>query len=253
MFNHKEIQKDVLKETKPREPKSRTVRGSGPSSWEEDRLERLRRLGPAGLSAVELLTCVLGPGGVVSAAQLARQLMSAYGSLDHLAAVSVAVLQRRFGIGPARAGRLSSAFELGQRALRPPLGSGLVVRGPQDVHALLRDEFRGLDRERFLALYLDTRHRILAVDTVSLGSLNASLVHPREVFKPAVNLSAAAIIVAHNHPSGCSRPSADDLDLTARLTRAGRLLGIALVDHLVVGDEEITSIREFGWPAGNRD
>ena len=235
------------------EPESGASRGRGVVSWEDERSERLLRLGPAGLSAAELLTCVLGPGGGVSAVHLARQLMSAYGSLDHLAAVSVAVLQRRFGLGPARASRLSSAFELGQRALRPSLGSGLIVRGPQDVHPLLRDEFRGLDRERFLALYLDTRHKILAVVTVSLGSLNASLVHPREVFKPAVNLSAAAIIVAHNHPSGCSRPSADDLDLTARLARAGRLLGIALVDHLVAGDAEITSIREFGWPAGNRD
>ena len=113
---------------------------------------------------------------------------------------------------------------------------------------LLRTEFRGLDRERFLALYLDARHRVLAAETVSVGSLNASLVHPREVFKPAVALSAAAVIVAHNHPSGDARPSGDDLELTARLARCGDMLGIALLDHLVAGDGVITSIREFGWP-----
>ena len=113
---------------------------------------------------------------------------------------------------------------------------------------MLRDEFRGLDRERFIALYLDARHRVRALETVSTGSLNASLVHPREVFKPAIALSAAAVIVAHNHPSGDPRPSGDDLELTGRLDRCGELLGIALLDHLVVGDADITSIREYGWP-----
>ncbi len=88
------------------------------------------------------------------------------------------------------------------------------------------------------------------METVSIGSLNASLVHPREVFKPAVALSAAAVIVAHNHPSGNARPSGDDLELTARLDRCGELLGVALLDHLVVGDTEVTSIREYGWPTG---
>jgi DNA repair protein RadC len=123
-----------------------------------------------------------------------------------------------------------------------------LVRRPEDLHPLLRESFRGLDRERFLALYLDTRHRVQALETVSIGSLNASLVHPREVFKSAVGMSAAALVVAHNHPSGCPRPSGDDLELTARLARCGELLGISLLDHLVVGDTEIVSIREHGWP-----
>lgn len=249
MFKDKEIHDKEPRAELPDE----TAGERGPASWTQECRERLLRIGPAGLSAAELLTCVLGSGGGVPAGRLARQLMDSYGSLGHLAAESVTVLQRRFGLGPVRAGRLMAAFELGQRALRPCLAEGLIVRGPGDLHPVLRDEFRGLDRERFLALYLDTRHRVLAIETVSLGSLNASLVHPREVFKPAVNMSAAAVIVAHNHPSGCCRPSADDLDLTARLARVGKLLGITLVDHLVAGFEEITSIREFGWPAGDRD
>jgi len=159
-----------------------------------------------------------------------------------------AVLARVPGLGPTRLERLLASLELGRRSVFPVSRQTLAVRRPEDLHALLRREFAGLDRERFVALYLDTRHRVVAIDTVSIGSLNASLVHPREVFRAAVAMGAAAVIVAHNHPSGCSHPSGDDLDLTGRLDRCGELLGIALLDHLVVGAGEVTSIREHGWP-----
>jgi len=170
-----------------------------------------------------------------------------------LAAEHPAALIHGFGLGPVRTTRLLAAFELGFRAGGPAPRAGFAVRSPADIHPLLREEFRGLDRERFLALYLDTRHRVAATETVSIGSLNASLVHPREVFKPAVAMSAAAVIVAHNHPSGDPSPSGDDLDLTSRLDRCGDLLGIALLDHLVVGDQDIISIREYGWPAPSNE
>ncbi len=215
-----------------------------------DRRERLVRYGPGAWSMVELLSSVLGPGGSVAAGVVAERLLAGYGDLGSLAAAPPAVLARDYGMGPVRSERLLAALELGSRALAPVARQGLVVRRPEDLHRLLRREFRGLDRERFLALYLDSRHRVLTVETVSIGSLNASLVHPREVFKPAVAMSAAAVIVAHNHPSGNARPSGDDLDLTARLDRCGDLLGVALLDHLVVGDTEVTSIREYGWPTG---
>jgi len=214
---------------------------------------RLARFGPGGWTDRELVGCVLGPGGRVPAAEAARRLLDSYPELGVLAAERPAALAGGFGLGPARTSRLLAAFELGFRAQGPPRRAGLTVRSPADVHPLLREEFRGLDRERFLALYLDTRHRLKAVETVSVGSLNASLVHPREVFKPAVAMSAAAIIVAHNHPSGDPDPSGDDLELTARLDRCGDLLGIALLDHLVAGDEEIISIREYGWPECPRE
>ena len=214
-----------------------------------DRQWRLARYGPGGLTDGELISCVLGPGGGVAAAEAARRLLDSYAGLGALAAARPAALAREFGLGPVRTERLLAAFELGIRAGGPPRRAGFTVRSPADVHPLLKEEFRGLDRERFLALYLDTRHRVAAAETVSIGSLNASLVHPREVFKPAVAMSAAAVIVAHNHPSGDPSPSGDDLDLTGRLDRCGDLLGIALLDHLVVGDEEIISIREYGWPA----
>jgi len=216
----------------------------------EERRDRLHRHGPGAWSVTELVSCVLGPGGGVAASVVAERLLAGYGQLSALAAAPPAVLATRLGMGPARCERLLAAFELGFRASEPVARRGLVVRCPEDLEPMLRGEFRGLDRERFLALYLDSRHRVLAVETVSIGSLNASLVHPREVFKPAVALSAAAVIVAHNHPSGNARPSGDDLDLTARLDRCGDLLGVALLDHLVIGDTSMTSIREYGWPTG---
>ena len=218
-------------------------RGGGP-----DRRDRFLRFGPAGLSEWELLSWVLGPGGTVPADEAASRLLGRYGSLESLARARPSALRKGLGLGPVRAGRLLAALELGLRAANPVVRTGIMVNRPEDLHGLLREEFRGLDRERFVALYLDTRHRLKEMETVSIGSLNASLVHPREVFKPAVAVSAAALIVAHNHPSGCARPSGDDLDLTCRLDRCGELLGISLLDHLVVGEQDIVSIREFGWP-----
>jgi len=214
----------------------------------ETRYARLLRLGAKALSNSELVALVLGPEGAVSAHVLASQLMDRWGSLIRLSEVKPQWLCRIRGMGLTRAARLAAAFELAARCGQPMSQCGWQVKRPQDLRALLFEEFRGCDREHFLALYLDTRHRIQAVETVSVGSLNASLVHPREVFKPAVAWSAAAVIVAHNHPSGCASPSSDDLDLTARLISCGRLLGIELLDHIIVAGRELLSLREHGWP-----
>lgn len=213
-----------------------------------ERSRRWRRCGATGLSDRELLAVLLGAGRR-SGEELADELLARYGTIDRLGRARPEALSAIDGLGPVRSTRLLAGLELGARAGRPEADGRLVVRRPEDLHDLLRAEFRGLDRERFVALYLDTRHRLLDRETVSIGSLNASLVHPREVFKSAVLVSAAALVVAHNHPSGCARPSGDDLELTARLDRCGELLGISLLDHLVVGEQEILSIREYGWPA----
>ena len=233
--------------------KSSPARTSQPSAasgqcGDQDRLVRYLRFGPAALAEWELLGWVLGPGGNIPADEVARRLLERYGSLVDLARARPGALSSGLGLGPSRVGRLLAALELGHRAVRPVARTGITVKRPEDLHGLLREEFRGLDRERFVALYLDTRHRLKDMETVSIGSLNASLVHPREVFKQAVAMSAAALVVAHNHPSGCAQPSGDDLDLTCRLDRCGDLLGISLLDHLVVGEQEIVSIREYGWP-----
>lgn len=223
--------------------------GTGRAAVAGDAAERLRRFGARACSDAELLAWVLGTGGDRPCREAGVPAWLGGRELADLAATPAAVLAGLPGLGPARARRLLAALELGRRATRPVAVAGLLVRRPEDLAGVLRDEFRGLDRERFIALYLDARHRVRALETVSTGSLNASLVHPREVFKPAIAVSAAAVIVAHNHPSGDPRPSGDDLELTGRLDRCGELLGIALLDHLVVGDADITSIREYGWPA----
>ena len=201
----------------------------------------------------ELLALVLGPGGPTPAAILAQQLLHRFPDLRGIARADADALGGVPGLGRRRAMRLLAALELGRRIGDEVGRTRPLVRGPADVADLLAAELRGRDREHFLGLYLDARHRVAAVRTISVGTLDASLVHPREVFLPAVGMQAAAIIVAHNHPSGCARPSGDDLELTRRLARCGGLLGIELLDHLVVGDTEIVSIREYGWPTADRD
>jgi len=120
------------------------------------------------------------------------------------------------------------------------------VRGPDDVVALIGKKLRGETREHFLVLLLNARHECTAVETVSIGSLNASIVHPREVFRPAVLAASASIIVAHNHPSGDPEPSEEDLSITRRLVQVGELLGIALLDHVVIASRGVVSLRERG-------
>lgn len=209
---------------------------------------RLRRLGPKALSSGEILAIVLGSGGGSPPAVTAERLLDRHGSLSALANLDPDLLCRERGMGPVRAARLAAAFELGAR-LGDPFGpEGPVVRRPDDALPLLEAEFRGCDREHFLLLHLDARHRVTRVETVSIGCLDASIVHPREVFRSAVAHGGAAVIVAHNHPSGCAEPSRDDLALTSRLSECGRLLGIELLDHIIVGRGEFTSLRDHGWP-----
>lgn len=208
---------------------------------------RLHRHGPKSLADGELLAVLLGGGGPRALA-LAADLLHRHGGLAGLARLDPQLLPRQPGLGPARSRRLSAAVELAQRLRRERPAPGRALQGPADVAPILEEEFRGCDREHFLALHLDTRHRLRSVETVSVGSLSASLVHPREVFRRAVTLGTAALIVAHNHPSGCAEPSREDVELTARLAECGRLMGIELLDHFVVGAGETVSLREHGWP-----
>jgi DNA repair protein RadC len=239
------LQNKVLREIRAEVDRPRAGWSEGGGSAER---RRLFRLGARHLATGELLTIVLGPGGSVPAHEVARGLLERYPEPADLARQPAVILQGVAGMGPVRAARLRAACELGFRLAGAAPATGIRVRGPDDLVGLLRRELGGLDREHFLGIYLDARHRVLALDTISVGTLNASLVHPREVFRPAVGLQAAAVVVAHNHPSGCARPSGEDLELTRRLSRCGDLLGIELLDHLVVGDDDLVSIREYGWP-----
>ncbi|MFO7654557.1 MAG: DNA repair protein RadC [Candidatus Krumholzibacteriia bacterium] len=210
--------------------------------------ERLLSVGPRPLAAWELLALVLGPGASGPAGRVASALLERWGSPAALAAARPLELLALPGMDRGRTARVSAALELGRRAAAAAWQPGLAVRGPHDLAPVLLGEFGRRRREHFVAVYLDARHRVVTLETVAVGTLDASLVHPREVFRPAVALGAAAVVVAHNHPSGCAQPSRDDLELTARLDRCGRLLGIELLDHLVVGASEVLSLRETGWP-----
>ena len=148
------------------------------------------------------------------------------------------------GLPPRQAERLAAAFALGRAVERARSPRGGPLSRPAEVHRVLAPEVRGLEKETFHVLLLDTRHHLLERVRVSEGTLTTSLVHPREVFGPALRRSAAAVVVAHNHPSGDPEPSAEDRAVTRRLIDAGRLLGVPLLDHVVVGAERWVSLRE---------
>lgn len=190
----------------------------------------------------DLLLRLLGPlpgqgAGRVRAA-LARE------GLLGLTRRAPAELRTLHGLPPRQAERLAAAFALGRAVERAGSRRPGPLSRPAEVHRVLAPEVRGLEKETFHALLLDTRHRLLERVRVSEGTLTTSLVHPREVFGPALRRAAAAVVVAHNHPSGDPEPSAEDRAVTRRLLDAGRLLGVPLLDHVVVGAEGWVSLRE---------
>jgi DNA repair protein RadC len=202
--------------------------------------ERLRAAGIAALSECDLLTLVLGSGSPGrSALRIARVL--ARRSPGELALWPLARWLRVGGIGPARASALTAAFELGRRALARTVESA-AIRGPEDVLAQVRDLTRAR-REHFVVLLLNARHEFQCRETISIGSLNASIVHPREVFLPAILHSAASVVLVHNHPSGDPEPSEEDLSITRRLVEVGELVGIGVLDHVIVASRGTVSFR----------
>lgn len=214
---------------------------------EERPRERLRRLGGAALSSVELLTILIGSGTRQwPADRVARRVAAAYPSLRVLASRSAADLARLDGIGDATASRIAAACELARRLQKERRDRPPVLASPRAVWRHLSLELRDRERERFLSLCLDSRNRLIREHVVSVGSLNASIVHPREVFKPALSCSAAAIVVVHNHPSGDPAPSREDREVTRVICEAGRLLDVPLHDHVIVGADSYFSFRDAG-------
>ena len=221
--------------------------------------ERLLAGGAASLSNADLLAILIGSGSGrgESALDLARRLLalgaasgqgeagSEGDGLQWLAAARAEELCQVPGIGPARAAQIAAAVELGRRlaAARP---SRPRVRCPEDVSRLLMAGMRDLDREHFYVVLLNTKHYVVGVDLISIGTLNGSMVHPREVFRAAIRRGAAALILVHNHPSGDPTPSPDDVQVTRRLVEAGHLMGIDVLDHVIIGDYRYTSLREQG-------
>jgi DNA repair protein RadC len=208
--------------------------------WPEDERprERLMKLGADTLSEAQLLAIVLSTGDASSgqsALDLAVHLVQTFGGLRALDAASIAELCQTKGIGPAKATAIKAALELGRRLLGEPAQRKFKVTTAQDVVNYFQPRLQYLRREVFKAVLLDTKHQMLKDVTVSEGSLSASLVHPREAFLPAIKESAAAVIFLHNHPSGDPTPSAEDKELTLRLAEVGRLVGISVLDHIIIG------------------
>ncbi len=213
--------------------------------------ERLATLAASALSTSELLAILLGSGGAGrSALDLAGEVLIRFeGSLRRLGAAESGELQTIPGIGPARASTVAAAFELGRRMEAEPARRADRVSGPGDVFRRLGPTLRDRRQEEFWVLYLDTQNRVLSERRITIGLLNSSLVHPREVFAPAIALAAASLILVHNHPSGDPDPSPEDLEVTFQLVESGRLIGIPVRDHIVIGDGAYASLLERGLMA----
>ncbi|CAA9408961.1 MAG: UPF0758 family protein [uncultured Rubrobacteraceae bacterium] len=208
--------------------------------------ERLLEAGPSALSDGELLGLLFGIGSrEKTAVELAGEVISEAGGLHGLYDVSVHELVQVNGIGEAKACIILAAVELGRRIGQVRNPGRPVISSPADVERLLRGRIANLDRENFVVLLLNTKNEVIETSTVSVGTLGASLVHPREVFKPAVRASAASVILAHNHPSGKVEPSREDREVTRRLGEAAGILGIEVLDHVIVGDGYF-SMKEHG-------
>lgn len=214
---------------------------------EERPRERMVRLGAGALSVVELLTVLVGSGTRDwPADRVARRVAAAYPSLRSLAARGPSDLAALEGVGTATATRLTAACELARRLQRERRDRQPVLATPRSVWRHFSLELRDRERERFIVLCLNARNELMREIVVSMGSLNASIVHPREVYKPALGCSAAAIIVVHNHPSGDPAPSREDRQVTRAIDRAGRLLDVPLHDHVIVGADSYFSFRDAG-------
>ncbi|MEO6871085.1 MAG: DNA repair protein RadC [Chthoniobacterales bacterium] len=197
--------------------------------------EKLVARGAAAPTDAELLAILLRTGVEgANAVEVARQLIAKYGSLEVLSRCSVQELSAIKGVGPAKGAQLAAAFGLGVRLVKERFVARKLTE-PQEIYELLNLEMRALHRESLRVVLLDTRFRLLRVEEVSLGSVNESIAHPREVFRPAIIYSAYAVIVAHNHPSGDPSPSQADHSLTRRLREAAELLQIRLLDHVIIG------------------
>lgn len=209
---------------------------------------RLLSAGAEALSSAELLALLFSafPGtSEARALELANRLISERGGLYNLLRTPAHELLATPGVGQARACVLLAAAELGKRLVSESAPDRPVISGPEDVYALLRGRLAHLDRERFVVLLLTTKNAVISTPTVSIGTLSAAIVHPREVFKPAIQAGAAAVILAHNHPSGHVEPSREDREVTRRISDAGETLGISVIDHLIIGDG-FCSLKERG-------
>ena len=209
--------------------------------------ERLAASGPRSLADSELLAILLRTGNRnESALALAKRLLTTFGGIPGLSRQLIADLSKVKGVGLAKGAQVLAALELGRRLAERSLVPEEAIRSGESVYRILGSRLREERRESFWVLLLDQKHRLRKSERISEGTLSMTPVHPREAFSPAIRESAAAVIFVHNHPSGDPEPSTDDWNLTTRLVECGRLLGIRVLDHVVVGDQAWVSLRDRG-------
>jgi len=207
--------------------------------------ERLLKLGTEALSSQEILALILGRGiKGESVIVTAQKLLTKFGNLKNLASASLEELTQIKGIGPAKAAQIKATFELSKRLENSSSECPKIkVKSPEDAIKAAGNQLKGKKKEHFLVLCLDTRNHLINTHKISIGSLDCSLAHPREVFKEAISSCAASVIFMHNHPSGDPTPSEDDIKLTKRLMEAGEIIGIEVLDHIVICDRDHLSMK----------
>ena len=213
--------------------------------------ERLAAHGASYLNTAELIAILLRVGVQgENAVQVGHRLLQSFGGIIGLHRASFSELSHQHGIGPAKASQLKAALELGNRLRQEAPDEKPVIHSPNDAASLIQYEMSALEQEELRILLLDTRNRVLHIETVYRGSLNSSQIRVGEIFKTAIRSNAAAIIVAHNHPSGEPLPSPDDIAVTRAIVQAGKLLDIEVLDHIIIGIGKFVSLKERGMGFG---
>lgn len=215
---------------------------------EDDRpRERIQRYGPEAMSTSELIAVILGSGMKgVPILQLAQDIVSHFGSLEKLSEATIEEFCQIKGLGNAKAIQLKAAISLGMRVNKISNGQKYRIQTPAHAYHLIKDQLESEKREHFIVILLDVKGCVINTQTISIGTLSSSLVHPREVFNPAIRHNAASIVIVHNHPSGDPTPSKEDVEVTRQLINAGKMIGIPVNDHLIVGKGSFISIRQQG-------
>jgi DNA repair protein RadC len=209
--------------------------------------EKLERLGPIALGDNELLAIVLGSGSQkADALQVANRLLERAGGLHGFTRSAIGELRLVSGVGRARAAQVLAAVELGRRTLVRSVADRPLLNSPRQLAGYLLPQYGASLVEQFGVVMLDTKHRVIRIKIISVGSLDTTVVHPREVFREAAVASASAIVLFHNHPSGDPTPSADDVILTTRMVNAGDIMGIEVMDHIILADQRYFSLVESG-------
>ena len=210
--------------------------------------ERLIRQGAESLSNQELIAILLRTGTKQeSVLVLANRILSSFDKIQDLKDATIEELMLVKGVGKAKAVQLLAAAEIGKRMYRKHSEGRYTIRSPEDAAAYLMTDMASLNQEHFVTLFLNVKNEVLHKQTIFIGSLNSSIVHPREVFREAFKRSAASMIISHNHPSGDTTPSREDIEVAKRLMEAGAIMGIDVLDHIIIGDQKFISLKDKGY------